>query len=508
LGTDFYIIVSIIQGCCELAKKDNQRLYTILDAITDGIIVIRSDKSIEYMNSTMRDIFGPGEDRKCFQVIHCRSETCYGCQADLIIQEGQSFIRESYLKHLDKSFDIREFPLDKSDGSVVIFGRYQDVSKAKQDEKKLLASQKDYRSLFEHAACGVFISSKEGKFEDVNKTMMNMLGYNDKTELLGKDLAKDIYYNPEDRQHFREMIERDGRVIDYEVYFRHKAGHAVPVMLTGHVRYDENGKIIGYEGLNVDQTQKKQMESELEKTRLQLLQSEKMASLGKLSAGVAHQLNNPLSGITLYSQLIMEDYDLSEEARADFKRVIANVNRCSEIVKQLLQFTRKTNQQIERSDVNHMIQKTISMLEKQILFQNIEIANQLSPDLPQIMVDTQQIIHVFMNIIINAADAMDGKGTLTLESWYQNKDDSIILQISDTGPGIEPGIINNIFDPFFTTKPEGKGTGLGLSMAYGIVENHSGKITVKSEVNKGTTFIIQLPVTSQKDTKNGTSEFI
>lgn len=460
------------------------------------------------MNSTMTKIFGPAKDRKCYQVIHCRSKPCYGCKADLIILNGQSFFRESHIKHLDKSFDIREFPLDKSDGTVSIFGRYQDISKAKLDEKKLRASQKDYHSLFEHAACGVFISSKEGKFEDVNKTMLDMLGYDDKSELLKKDLAKDVYCNPEDRQHFREMIERDGKVIDYEVYFRHKDGYAVPVKLTGHVRYDENGKVIGYEGLNVDQTLKKQMESELEKTRSQLLQSEKMASLGKLSAGVAHQLNNPLSGISLYTQLIMEDYDLPEGAKADFKRVIANVNRCSEIVKQLLQFTRKTNRQVELNDINHTIQKTISMLEKQILFQNIEIINQLSPDIPQIMVDTQQIIHVFMNIIINAADAMKGKGTLTLESWYLKIEDSIIVQISDSGPGIEPDIINNIFDPFFTTKPEGKGTGLGLSMAYGIVENHGGKTSVKSEVNKGTTFVIQLPVTSQKDTNNETSEFI
>jgi two-component system, NtrC family, sensor kinase len=491
-----------------LAKKDNQRLYTILDAITDGIIIIRPDKSIEYMNITMTKIFGPANNRRCYQVLHCCSEPCSKCQADSIILKGQSFFRESYIEHLDKSFDIREFPIDKSDGTVSIFGRYQDISKAKLDEKKLLASQKDYRSLFEHAACGVFISSKEGKFEDVNKTMMNMLGYDEKSELLKKDIAQDVYYNAEDRQHFREMIERDGKVIDYEVYFKHKDGHAVPVMLTGHVRYGENGEIIGYEGLNVDQTQKKQMESELEKTRNQLLQSEKMASLGKLSAGVAHQLNNPLSGITLYSQLIMEDYDLSEAAKTDFKRVIANVNRCSEIVKQLLQFTRKTSQQIEPNDINHTIQKTISMLEKQILFQNIEIAYQLSPDLPQIMVDTQQIIHVFMNIIINAADAMDGNGTLTLESWHQKKEDRIIVQISDTGPGIEPEIINNIFDPFFTTKPEGKGTGLGLSMAYGIIENHGGNISAKSKVNEGTTFIIQLPVTPQKDTNNGISEFI
>lgn len=487
---------------------NNQRLYRILDTITDGVIIIRSDHSVEFMNKAMIDIFGPANNRKCFQVIYCRSEICTGCQADLIINYGHSFSRETYLKHLEKSFEIREFPMDRSDGSVTLFARYQDISKAKQDEKKLIASQKDYRSLFEHSACGVFISTKEGKFEDVNQTMMNMLGYADKSELLKKDLAQEIYFNPEDRQSFREMIERDGKVVDYEVNFRHKDGHAVPVTLTGHVRFDENGDVIGYEGLNVDQTLKKQMESELEKTRMQLLQSEKMASLGKLSAGIAHQLNNPLSGIALYSQLIMEDYELSEEAQADFKRVLANVNRCSEIVKQLLQFSRQTNQQIELNDINDIIRRTISLLEKQILFQNIEILEKLSPDLPNIMIDVQQVNHVFMNIIINAADAMEGKGTLTLKSWQNKNEDTITIQISDTGSGIDPDIITNIFDPFFTTKQEGKGTGLGLSMAYGIIEHHNGKITVESKLNIGTTFTIQLPVNSQSETKHGTSEFI
>jgi two-component system, NtrC family, sensor kinase len=487
---------------------NKQQLYSILDAITDGVIIIKHDHSIEFMNQAMIDIFGPANDQKCYQVIYCQTERCTYCQAELIIHSGQSVTREAYLKHLGKSFEIREFPMDQANGSVSLVARYQDISKAKQDEKKLRASQKDYRSLFEHAACGVFISSKEGKFEDVNKTMMNILGYNDKDELLKKDIARDIYFNPKDRLNFREMIERDGKVVDYEVYFKHKDGHAVPVMLTGHVRYDENGKVIGYEGLNVDQTPKKQMENELEKTRMQLLQSEKMASLGKLSAGVAHQLNNPLSGITLYSQLIMEDYELTEEAREDFKRVIANVQRCNDIVKQLLQFSRQTNRRIELIDINDSILKTIELLEKQVLFQNIKIVTKLASDLYKINVDNQQMTHVFINIIINAADAMEGRGKLTIKSQNHETDENIIIQISDTGSGIKPDIINNIFDPFFTTKEEGKGTGLGLSMAYGIVENHGGKIKVTSKARKGATFTIELPVTSQFDSKNATSEFI
>ncbi len=487
---------------------DNRQLYSILDAVTDGIIIIRQDKSIEYMNTTMKELFGPINGKKCFQLLHRCTEVCPECSAKLIIENGKSYIHESYFETLDKNFDIREFPLSNEDGSVSVCARYQDISQAKKDEKKIRTFQKDYRSLFEHVACGVFISSREGKFLETNQTMMDILGYENKEEFLKKDIAQEIYYNPEDRRHFQELIECHGKVVDYEVNFKHKDGHAVPVLLTGHVRYDENGEIIGYEGLNVDQTPKKIMESELEKTRLQLLQSEKMASLGKLSAGVAHQLNNPLSGITLYTQLIMEDYDLPEKAKADFKRVIANVQRCGEIVKQLLQFSRQTDRVIEPHDINDAILRTLSLLDKQVLFQHIEIDNRLSHDLPQISVDIQQMNHVFMNIIINAADAMEGRGALTLDSWHRKEEGLVYISIGDSGPGIQPEVINNIFDPFFTTKEEGKGTGLGLSMAYGIVEGHGGKIIVKSKLNKGTVFIIQLPLTTKIDAKNAGSEFI
>ncbi len=487
---------------------DREQLHSILDAVTDGVIIIRRDKSIEFMNTAMKRLFGSDDGRKCFQVIYQYSSVCRNCNADLIIRDSKSFSRECYLKSLDKNFDIREFPLKNPDGSVSLVARYQDISQAKQDKKTIRAYKKDYRSLFEHVACGVFVSSKEGKFLDVNKTMMEMLGYDDKEEFLNMDIAKDIYCNPEDRRQFQEMIERNGKVVDYGVDFKHKSGAVVPIKLTGHVRYGENGEVIGYEGLNVDLTHQKRIESELEKTRLQLLQSEKMASLGKLSAGVAHQLNNPMSGITLYTQLIMEDYDLPEEAREDFKRVIANVQRCSEIVKQLLQFSRQTGRQIETFDINQAIVGTLALLEKQVLFQNVKIDNRLVANLPKISVDIQQMNHVFMNILINAADAMEGKGTLTLESWHREEKSEVCMRISDTGPGIKPEILNSVFDPFFTTKEVGKGTGLGLSIVYGIVEDHGGRITVENRESGGASFTIRLPITFQAESTYANSEFI
>jgi PAS domain S-box-containing protein len=361
--------------------------------------------------------------------------------------------------------------------------------------------------LFEHVACGVFISSKEGKFLDANQALLEMLGYQSKEEFLQIDIATDLYLMPDERKSFMELIEQNGHVIDYEVFFKRKDGKPIPVLLTGHVRYDKNGNILGYEGLNVDQSRRKQMEKELEKTRVQLLQAEKMASLGKLAAGVAHQLNNPLGGITLFTQLIMEEYDLSEKAREDLDRIQADVQRCSDIVKQLLEFSRQTNREIQAHDINQAVSRTLFLLENQTLFQNIKVEKNLAPDIPPVPVDIQQMNQVFMNIILNAADAMEGNGKLTLKTYRSAGRDRVCIEISDTGPGIPEEVLPHIFDPFFTTKEQGKGTGLGLSLVYGIVENHGGRISARNNPGQGATFIIELLSAEQdnRGAENGKS---
>ena len=236
------------------------------------------------------------------------------------------------------------------------------------------------------------------------------------------------------------------------------------------------------------------MERKLEKTRIQLLQAEKMASLGKLAAGVAHQLNNPLGGITLYAQLMMEEYTLEDAAKEDLKRIIDDAERCRDTVRELLEFARQTRQEIRMNDLNHAISRTLFLLENQALFHNIEIIKSLDPDLPKVPSDVQQLNHVFMNIILNAAEAMEGTGQLRVETLPSDNGCGILIRISDTGPGIPEDALPHIFEPFFTTKEQGKGTGLGLSLAYGIIENHGGRIWAESKIGEGTIFTIELPM--------------
>jgi two-component system, NtrC family, sensor kinase len=221
--------------------------------------------------------------------------------------------------------------------------------------------------------------------------------------------------------------------------------------------------------------------------------------LGKLAAGVAHQLNNPLGGITLFAKLIQEEYDLEEGAKQDLDRILKDAQRCRDTVKELLEFTRQTRHLMRPHNVNEAVSRTLFLLENQALFQNIEIETDLDASLPLVQSDIQQLNHLFMNIILNAAQAMKGKGKLTVKSSLLPDGDRVCIKISDTGHGIPEEILPQIFEQFFTTKEEGKGTGLGLSLAYSIVKNHGGNIMAKSTPGQGTTFFIELPVADKKN---------
>ena len=287
-----------------------------------------------------------------------------------------------------------------------------------------------------------------------------------------------------------------GKLRSYQVDVISKDGVIIPISLNAAIVY-ENGHEAATIGFFHDLREQLQMKEELEKTQLQLLQSEKMASLGKLAAGVAHQLNNPLGGITLFAKLILEEYDLEDGAKEDLNRILKDANRCRDTVRELLEFTRQTRHLMRPNDVNRALTRTLFLLESQTLFQNIDIVKDLDASLPPVYGDIQQLNHLFMNIILNAAQAMEGKGKLTIKSRLLSDADRVCIEISDTGPGIPEDILPHIFEPFFTTKEEGKGTGLGLSLAYRIVENHGGYIQAESKPDEGTKFLIELPLAAK-----------
>ncbi len=239
----------------------------------------------------------------------------------------------------------------------------------------------------------------------------------------------------------------------------------------------------------------KERDDELkEQTQRQLIQSEKLASVGRLAAGVAHQINNPLTGVLTYSSLLLKSKPENDPDREDLKVIVDETMRCREIVKGLLEFSRQAEPQKEAVDVNRIITNALSLTKNQALINNVKVIPELSSQLPNIVVDGSQIQEVFLNIILNAIDAMPEGGELHVTSNMTDSDQFVQLRFSDTGCGIPPENLDKVFDPFFTTKDSSKGTGLGLAVAYGVIEKHRGKIRMESEVGKGTICIIDLPV--------------
>jgi two-component system NtrC family sensor kinase len=237
----------------------------------------------------------------------------------------------------------------------------------------------------------------------------------------------------------------------------------------------------------------KERTEELAAIQNTLVQSQRLASLGKLAAGIAHEINNPLGGILVLSSLVVEDLKDDDPHRENLQEVIKQTMRCRDIVKGLLQFSRQEEGKTEYVKVNDILNNTLSLIEKQALFHNIEVVKNLDAELPYILGDNSQLQQVFINVILNAVQAMKEIGTLTINTLHEKKNDMVVIEISDTGCGIPEEMIDRIFDPFFTTKEVGEGTGLGLSIAYGIVTKHHGRMTVKSKVNEGSTFTIKIP---------------
>ncbi len=236
---------------------------------------------------------------------------------------------------------------------------------------------------------------------------------------------------------------------------------------------------------------------ELQKVQDQLIRAGKMAALGELAAGVAHEINNPLTGVLTFSSLMLKKVDDKHPWKRDLENIVEQTTRCRNIVRGLLDFARQRKPDKKEWDINKLIEQTIGLLENQARFQNIKIVKEFKKDMPMLFLDGDQIQQVFMNILINAADAMAGSmGTLTVKTDL--RDGKALISFTDTGCGMSREQLSRVFTPFFTTKETGKGTGLGLAISYGIVQSHNGDIEVESEVGRGSTFRIKLPIDRQE----------
>jgi two-component system NtrC family sensor kinase len=263
--------------------------------------------------------------------------------------------------------------------------------------------------------------------------------------------------------------------------------------------YDKNNRLVGSIHVAKDISNERQLQQ-------QLIQSEKLSAIGELISGIAHELNNPLTGVMGYSQLLQLRKDLDDRAKDNLLKINNLALRCQKIVQNLLSFARKQKPERTFSDINEILDKTVELRGYELQVNNIEITRELDRHLPKTIADAHQLQQVFLNIVTNAEQAMleaNGKGHLTIRTRSNPDKSRVIVEIVDDGPGIPENHLTRIFDPFFTTKEVGKGTGLGLSLSYGMIKEHGGNIYARSKPGEGAVFIIELPIIShlQEDTR-------
>jgi len=485
-------------------ENEKDLLIHAIDSLNRSIIVISPDCKILSFNNPERSASVLRTGEFCYQALHGRNSPCPKCLVKQVLKTGKSARRRGLdsIMPREKSSCLYSYPIfSKGKISSVAVLDFP-MSSMERMEEILHQSNAFLNNLIKSAVDGIIASDMTGEILIFNDAACEISGY-EVGEVIGKLDIREIY--PDDgAKHIMKMLRSDayggkGTLRSCRVEIQKKTGEIIPISLNAAIVYDGD-KEVATLGFFHDLRETLEIEAELERTNVQLLQAEKMASIGELAAGVAHQLNNPLGGITLFTQLVMEEYTLPPGAVKGLNRILDNAKRCRSIVKELLTFARKTDNEIHPQDIKVILSQTLSLVEDQALFQNIAVHKDFDEPIPLVPVDVQKMKHVFMNIILNAADAMDGTGDLFLSCWVSPKKDKVFVEITDTGPGIPDDILLKIFDPFFTTKEPGKGTGLGLSLAYRIVEDHGGKIYVESTVGSGTAFVIEL-LLSPPDTR-------
>jgi signal transduction histidine kinase len=268
--------------------------------------------------------------------------------------------------------------------------------------------------------------------------------------------------------------------------------------MTAAIIYEE-GKESATAAIFNDLREKLAVEQKLKEAQAQVVQSEKMASLGRLAAGVAHEINNPLTSILMYGNIMREKLETNSPNKKNLNYILEDAERCKEIVKNLLAYSRQTSPKREVFLINALVNESLGLIRDQKLFMHVEVIKDLTDNLIYIDADKSQLSQVVINLIINAMDAMEGHGTLTLRTYGEVRTGKAYVEVSDTGCGIAEENLNKVFDPFFTTKAPGKGTGLGLSMAYGVLEENRGRIKVKETGPQGTTIVMELPALADSD---------
>ncbi len=490
-------------------RESKELLKGIFHSIQDGISVLDPDLTIRYVNPVMERWYchnAPLTGKKCYHCYHNSDSPCDPCPTLRCLETGKTEVEivkgPPGNKSQVKWIELFSYPMTDPDSGKIngIVEFVRDITIQKQAQDKLLESETMFRSVFEASPDAISLSDlANGTYIDVNKSYTDIVGYSHEEVIGISALDLNIWKNPEDRQRLVKQLRQKGHIQNFEAKFSSKSGKAIDALLSASVA-EINGRNVLI-AITKDITEHKRLQQ-------QLVQAQKMESIGTLAGGIAHNFNNILMGIQGRASLMMLGKDSSHPDYEHLKEIEEYVRNAVELTKALLGFARGGKYEVKPTDLNELIRNESRMFGR--MKKEIKIHEKYAANLWPVEVDRGQIRQTLLNLFVNAWQAMPGGGDLYIQTENVEFDQAYIkpfsiapgkyvkISLTDTGTGMDEATLEKIFDPFFSTKEVGQGFGLGLASVYGIVKNHGGFINVYSEKNKGTTFNIYLPASSKK----------
>ena len=491
-------------------ERAKQHTQTILDSLPYRLMVVNGDMTINTVNKTFLKAnnltYEEALEKKCYKVRYQRQWPCYEmgerCYRNEVKKTGKtvSTILEVKTESGESRFDvITVAPIFDDRGNIVqVLEAARDVTDRIKLQREVQKSKIFFQDVIQSSVDGIVVVDTKGHILIFNEGMEKLTGYS--AEEIMKDGHISRFYDIDTAKENMLKMRSDqhgpvGKLNPTSMSITAKSGEKIRVSLSASIIRTE-GKEIGSVGAFTDIREILQMRKELEDAHFQLVQSDKIASVGRMAAGVAHEINNPLAGVLIYSELIKEKFKGNSQLLEDVNEIIKQTLRCKKIVSELLEFSRQSIGKQSAFKLEELMDSCLSLLTKQVDFQNIRLSKKIESNMPTMLGDMGQLQQVFTNLFLNAADAMGGVGKLHIEAEYLSTESKFVIQVADEGPGIPLEMQDKIFDIFYTSKPVGKGTGLGLSISQNIISLHGGSIRFECPPEGGTTFIIELPLES------------